>query len=82
MKLIITRGTQKWTDFVWEEMDIQISDKKTQTISVYPLSECPEDAIIGRDLISCGEIANLMKIAYEAGKNGEELEIEELEDDE
>lgn len=46
---------------------------------VHPLSECPEDAIVGRDLTSCGEIVELMRLAYEAGKNGEEFSIENIE---
>lgn len=45
---------------------------------VRPLWECPEDAVIGRDLISCGTIASLMKEAHEAGARGEPLEIEKL----
>lgn len=45
---------------------------------VSPLCECPEDAIIGRSLISCCEIFKYMKLAYEAGKNGEELELLEI----
>jgi isocitrate/isopropylmalate dehydrogenase len=36
----------------------------------------PEDQVIGRDLISCSEISRLMKLAFDAAKNGETLEIE------
>lgn len=43
---------------------------------VYPLCDCPEDAIIGRDLKDCGDLAAYIKKGYEAAKNGEELEIE------
>ena len=46
-----------------------------EKLSVSPLWECPEDAIIGRDLISCNEIADLMALAFKAGKNGEEFNI-------
>lgn len=35
----------------------------------------PEDCIIGRDLVDGHDIIKYMEIAYEAGKNGEELEI-------
>ncbi len=45
---------------------------------VRPLCECPEDAIIGRSLISCGTIASLMKEAHEAGARGEPFEIERV----
>lgn len=48
---------------------------------VYPLYDCPEDAIIGRDLKDCEDLANYIKRGYEAAKNGEELEIEYHEGD-
>ncbi len=50
-----------------------------KSVSVSPLSECPEDAIIGRDLISCCEIADLMKKAHAVGLGGEHLSIEIIE---
>ena len=71
-----------------EEDDYGISDamsvfnstgKKIGQESVYPLCECPEDAIIGRRLISCGKIINLMKLAYQANKNGEEFVVKIIE---
>ncbi len=34
----------------------------------------PEDMIIGRDILSLTTVYALMKRAYDAGKNGEELE--------
>ena len=52
-----------------QEMTIDGEDR----MSVYPLYECPEDAIIGRDLVSCEDVAKLMEEAYEAGENGEEF---------
>jgi hypothetical protein len=39
----------------------------------------PEDATVGRDLNFVWSISNLMKLAYEAGKAGEEFEIKEVE---
>lgn len=50
-------------------------------LRVSPLSECPEDAIIGRDLVSCDDIIKYMKIAYEAAKRGENIEFEDVEMD-
>lgn len=50
-------------------------------IRVSPLSECPEDAIIERDLVSCYDIVDFMKIAYEATKSGETIEFEDVEMD-
>jgi len=42
----------------------------------------PEDATLSRDFNDCYKIPSLMRLAYEAGKNGEELEIvnEEVDD--
>lgn len=63
-----------------ESNQVLVDGRKVAT--VYPLWECPEDAIIGRDLISGGEIANYIKMGFEAGKRGEEIEIvEEIVDD-
>lgn len=36
----------------------------------------PEDANLGRDFADIVDIDNLVKMAYEAGKNGESLEID------
>jgi hypothetical protein len=55
-----------------EEMGI---DGK-EVLHVYPLCESPEDAIIGRGLVSCSEVAEFMKKAYDAGRRGEEFDIE------
>jgi hypothetical protein len=56
-----------------------------QRQSVGSLCECPEDAIIGRDLVSCCDIADFMEEAWKAGLAGEPFEYtvtEEKEDDE
>lgn len=42
----------------------------------------PEDMVIGRDLNDALSIPSLIKAAYNAGKNGEELIIIELDNDE
>lgn len=44
--------------------------------SIVPLNECPEDALIGRDLVDAHNIVEWMQLAFYAGRNGEELEIE------
>lgn len=59
-------------DLEWQEMTV---DGK-YGMSVYPLCDCPEDAIIGRSLPSCFEVLDLMRLAYNAGKNGEEIIVE------
>ena len=58
-------------DFLTSEQ-LFINGERKET--VFPLCECPEDAIIGRDLISCQDIVKYMKLAYEAGKADERLE--------
>ena len=71
-----------------EDDDYGISDnmsvfdytgKKIEQESVHPLCECPEDAIIGRGLISCSRIIELMQLAYNAGKNGEDFFVKNIE---
>ena len=47
-------------------------------LSVGALCECPEDAIIGRDLVSCKRVYLFMREAYEAGKRGEEFTMTEV----
>lgn len=66
--------------YSWENYDGQTCqalyiDGKYST-SVYPLCECPEDAIIGRDLKDCDDLAHYMKKGYELAKSGDTLEIE------
>ena len=66
---------QKSTNSNDSECQDMIIDGKSR-LHVYPLDDCPEDAIIGRDLVSCVDVANYMKEAYEAGRRGENFVIE------
>lgn len=61
--------------------ELVIDGKERQYVG--PLCECPEDAIIGRDLVSCRDIADFMKEAFEAGKRDEEwlFQMAPFEDD-
>lgn len=77
MKITIYTGNN-YDDLETQVMNIETNVGEHSGFSVYPLCECPEDAIIGRDLISCNEIAEAMKIAYEAGKAGEDFLIEKV----
>lgn len=85
MKVIITYGTDNYLDLSHEEMEVlNDNGEKIAQRSVYPLCECPEDAILERDLVGCFDIFKFMQLAYEAGKNGESLELvkrEETEND-
>lgn len=42
------------------------------------LSETPEDATLDRDLSFVYDIPDLMEMAYTAGRNGEEFEIQHI----
>lgn len=82
MKIQYYYGTTD-EDLGFDRMEINDNDGNRITKeSVYPLCECPEDAIIGRSLISCSRILDLMLLAYNAGKNGEELTITKGPDEE
>lgn len=72
MKIKVIEGANN-DQATWQRMLIN----GEEVLSVYPLYECPEDAIIGRDLVSCDEVVNFMRRAYEAGKNGEEFSVTE-----
>lgn len=59
----------------WLEIEI---DGRT-VVNVGNLSECPEDANLGRDLRFAYDIPDLLWAAYEAGDRGEAMEIERVE---
>lgn len=42
---------------------------------VGPLCECPEDAIVGRDLIDCSTVLSYMRMAHRAGREQQPLEV-------
>lgn len=56
------------------------NDDKSRLFSVHDGES--EDNSLNRNFSNVYEIPNLMKMAYEAGKNGEEFEIVDIEDEE
>ena len=46
-----------------------------ERLSVKALCDFPEDAIIGRDLVSCKDVLAFMREAYEAAVLGEEFNV-------
>lgn len=62
------------TDWENPSQALYINDKRSY--SVCNLNEYPEDAIIGRDLIDCYDLLEMLKLGYEMHKNGEELVVE------
>lgn len=51
-----------------------INNEEAATVS--DLYECPEDAIIGRDLVDCNDIQYWIQYGYNAAKLGDELIFE------
>lgn len=75
MKVVIKRAMHDY----YERQSMNVDGK--HDLFVGALCECPEDAIIGRDLVCCVTVSEYMQRAYDAGKRGEELviDISELE---
>lgn len=57
---VITVEVFSWTDNDWATHEVLRVNGK-DAFGVHPLCECPEDAIIGRDLVSCSDIAGFLK---------------------
>lgn len=61
-----------------QALKIKINNKRM--FSVSDAGDCPEDATLNRDLSDCYNIEKMLIRAYEAGKNGETLEVIHTED--
>jgi len=57
LEVVVFGWTEEWDG--WEVMYIN----GVESLNVHGLSECPEDAIIGRDLVDCTDVASFMKQA-------------------
>lgn len=73
MKLVVKRFEEH--EFWRTALKIEAKTKKDQTELSFIEGE-PEDASLGRDYSDVYNIEDLVKMAYEAGKNGERLEID------
>ena len=58
------------------------TDKVIGSFDVCSMSECPEDALLSRDLGFVYKIPTLLQKAWQAGRDGEDLTIENLESEE
>jgi len=77
MEVKLTYGT------TYDDMaTLQIDVNGRNVISVSPLIECPEDFYLESDLGFAYDIPDLMRMAYEAGKAGEEFTVIELDESE
>lgn len=78
MKVNLTR-TVREDDPNWEELYVSSgTPPQSYTLDTRECFEDPEDAQFSREQLSCGDVVKFMKLAYEAGKAGEDLEIEEI----
>lgn len=76
MKII--KETWKFDEDYWCDSSFGISletDSYNKRFTIGNLTECPENAILGRDLGFVYDIDEMIIAAYNAGKNGEELSI-------
>lgn len=83
MSEVVTVKVRSWLDSDYYTHDILEVNGK-EVFGVHPLCECPEDAVIGRDLISSGEIASFLErfIIEHKGKKVKFVYEDEVEEDE
>ena len=74
MKVIVTRTIRNEYGFD-EEVGYTVETPKN-SISIYNMNECPEDATLSRDLSDIYTVEDMIQEAYEAGKRGEEIKFE------
>ena len=77
MKVKIVYTQDKWGHSV-ETMYFDGKEKKV----VHDLSETPEDAVIGRDLVDCHDLYLYMEKGYQLALAGETLELEYIDGEE
>jgi hypothetical protein len=68
-KILIFKGF--FSTFRYEDDDYCVHESMTingdKSLSVHPLYDCPEDAIIGRDLVSCTDVIESYTISVKLG---------------
>jgi hypothetical protein len=82
MKIKLVKGVSYYDDTPTHDV-LVLNDQNNLEVNYFisSLCECSEDAIIGRDLIDGYDLIKIAKLAYEAGKNGEELILEMADED-
>lgn len=55
-------------------IEVKVTDDTGRSVNVDIMAGEPEDAVFFRDLSGAYSIADAIKLAYEAGKRGEEME--------
>lgn len=77
MKVKIVHTQSKWG----YSIETMYFDGKEQKV-VRDLSDCPEDAVIGRDLVDCHDLYLYMEKGYQLALAGETLELEYIDGEE
>lgn len=72
MRVIVTH--ERSDDYMYEGLEIVIDD--TYKFSVSHSEDSPEDNNLHRNFADCYDIPNMLRKAYDAGKRGEEFDIE------
>ena len=61
----------------------RVKDEERVRFSVHNLADCPEDAIIGRDLFDASDWIDAVKYGMELAKQGyDEIEVVTIDDEE
>ena len=63
---------------VWDQLEITVNDEILLNFGSY---DSPEDNHLHRNFSDCYRITELMRLAWEAGKNGEEFILENISKD-
>jgi len=80
MKLrIIERIRDEYDDGCEEVYAVEV-DLGGDRVSFHNMDGCPEDATLNRDLNDVYNIETLIMKAFEAGKNGEDIVIERIQE--
>lgn len=78
MKITVAKSSynEEIDNITWMEVKLETKDY-TDNVSVSDMSEEPEDANFNRGLSDFQDIPDMLRAAYNAGRNGEELEVVE-----
>lgn len=81
-KFKVTISEYSREEYGFEQLISQeITTSKGKRLTLRDLTECPEDATFGRDIPYAEVVIGLMKVAYEAGKEGLEFEVEYIDEE-
>lgn len=71
MKVVVTK--ERSDDFMYEGLEIALDD--TYKFGIGSSEDSPEDNNMSRNFSDCHDIPNMLRKAYEAGKNGESFDL-------